>query len=94
MVVDYFVPRSLAKRAAKVSESFEDYVQLRALKQPIMRNYLLALLMIGLVVVLLASWFGIFLARGITVPIKLLAEGTHAVAAGDLNYEITRRARR
>jgi len=88
VVVDYFVPRSLAKRAAKVSESFEDYVQLRALKQPIMRNYLLALLMIGLVVVLLASWFGMFLARGITVPIKLLAEGTHAVAAGDLNHEI------
>ncbi len=88
VVVDYFVPRSLAKRAAKVSESFEDYVQLRALKQPILRNYLLALLMIGLVVVLLASWFGIFLARGITVPIKLLAEGTHAVAAGDLSYEI------
>jgi two-component system nitrogen regulation sensor histidine kinase NtrY len=88
VVVDYFVPRSLAKRAAKVSESFEDYVQLRALKQPIMRNYLLALLMIGLVVVLLASWFGIFLARGITVPIKMLAEGTHAVAAGDLSYEI------
>ena len=88
VVVDYFVPRSLAKRAAKVSESFEDYVQLRALKQPIMRNYLLALLMIGLVVVLLASWFGIFLSRGITGPIKLLAEGTHAVAAGDLNHEI------
>jgi two-component system nitrogen regulation sensor histidine kinase NtrY len=88
VVVDYFVPRSLAKRAAKVSESFEDYVQLRALKQPIMRNYLLALLMIGLVVLLLASWFGIFLARGITGPIKLLAEGTHAVAAGDLSYQI------
>ena len=88
VVVDYFVPRSLAKRAAKVSESFEDYVQLRALKQPIMRNYLLALAMIGLVVVLLASWFGIFIARGITGPIKLLAEGTHAVAAGDLNHEI------
>src|SRR5579875_104806 len=88
VVVDYFVPRSLAKRAARVSESFEEYVQLRALKQPIMRNYLLALLMIGLVVVLLASWFGIFLARGITGPIKLLAEGTHAVAAGDLTHEI------
>ena len=88
VVVDYFVPRSLAKRAAAVSESFEDFVQLRALKQPILRNYLLALLMIGLVVVLLASWFGIFLARGITGSIKLLAEGTHAVAAGDLTYQI------
>jgi two-component system nitrogen regulation sensor histidine kinase NtrY len=88
VVVDYYVPRSLAKRAEAVSNSFEDFVQLRALKQPILRNYMLALLMIGLVVVLLASWFGIFLARSITVPIKLLAEGTHAVASGDLNYEI------
>ncbi|HLH76844.1 MAG TPA: ATP-binding protein [Candidatus Binataceae bacterium] len=88
VVVDYYIPRSLAKRVAAVSNSFEDFVQLRALKQPILRNYLLALAMIGLVVVLLASWFGIYLARGITVPIKLLAEGTHAVAAGDLYYEI------
>lgn len=88
VVVDYYIPRSLAKRAAAVSNSFEDFVQLRALKQPILRNYLLALAMIGLVVVLLASWFGIYLARGITGPIKLLAEGTHAVAAGDLHYQI------
>jgi len=88
VVVDYYIPRSLAKRVAAVSNSFEDFVQLRALKQPILRNYLLALAMIGLVVVLLASWFGIYLARGITVPIKLLAEGTHAVAAGDLDHEI------
>ena len=35
-----------------------------------MHSYILALVLIGLVVVLLASWFGIYLARGITVPIK------------------------
>ena len=45
-------------------------------------------MLIGLAVVLLASWFGMYLARGITGPIKLLAEGTQAVAAGNLNYEI------
>ena len=61
---------------------------MRILRQPIMHSYLLALVLIGLVVVLLASWFGIFLARGITGPIKLLAEGTHAVAGGNLDYEI------
>ena len=58
------------------------------LRQPIMRSYILALVLIGLVVVLLASWFGMYLARGITVPIKLLAEGTQAIAHGDLDYEI------
>jgi two-component system nitrogen regulation sensor histidine kinase NtrY len=88
VVVDYYLPRSLAQRAAGISQTFEDYFQLRTLRQPIMRSYFLALMLIGLVVVLLASWFGIYLARGVTVPIKLLAEGTQAIAHGDLEYEI------
>ncbi len=88
VVVDYFLPRSLAARARDVSRSAEDYFQMRILKEPILNSYLLALALIGLVVVLLASWFGLFLARGITGPIKRLAEGTHAIAAGDLSYRI------
>jgi len=88
VVVDYFVPRSLAKRAATISHSFEEYLQLRTLKQPIFRSYVLVLALIGLVVVLLASWYGVYLARGITGSIKLLAGGTHAIAGGDLDYEI------
>ncbi|MGZ6252768.1 MAG: ATP-binding protein [Candidatus Binataceae bacterium] len=88
VVVDYYLPRSLAQRAAGISQTFEDYFQLRTLRQPIMRSYFLALMLIGLVVVLLASWFGMYLARSVTVPIKLLAEGTQAIAHGDLDYEI------
>ncbi len=88
VVVDYFLPRSLAQRAAGISETFQDYSQLRILHQPILRSYFLALTLIGLVVVLLASWFGMYLARGVTGPIKLLAEGTQAVAQGELDYEI------
>ena len=83
--------QSLAKRAAGISRTFEDYFQLRILHQPILHSYVLALVLIGLVVVMLASWFGLYLARGITGPIKLLAEGTHAIAAGDLNYRNSNR---
>jgi two-component system, NtrC family, nitrogen regulation sensor histidine kinase NtrY len=88
VVVDYYLPSSLADRAAGISHTFEQYFQLRILHQPIMNSYVLALVLIGLAVVLLASWFGMYLARGITGPIKLLAEGTQAVAGGNLNYEI------
>jgi len=89
VVVDYYLPRSLVKRATLVSRSFHDYLQLRTLKRPIFRSYILVLVLIALVVALLGSWFGIYLARGITGPIKLLAQGTQAVASGDLNYQIT-----
>ncbi len=88
VVIDYYLPRNLAQRAAGISQTSEDYFQLRTLRQPILRSYFLALMLIGLVVLLLASWFGMYLARGVTVPIKLLAEGTQAVAHGDLEHEI------
>lgn len=88
IMIDYYLPKSLAANAAGISHTAQEYFQLRILRQPIMHSYVLALLLIGLVVVLLASWFGIYLARGITGPIKLLAEGTQAVAGGNLNYEI------
>src|SRR3984893_2977238 len=88
IVIDYYLPKSLAAKAAGISRTFEEYFQLRILHQPIMRSYIVALVLIGLAVVLLASWFGMYLARGITGPIKLLAEGTQAVAAGNLAYEI------
>ncbi len=88
LVIDYYIPKSLAGRAAGISRSVEEYFQLRILHQPIMHSYILALVLIGLAVVLLASWFGIYLARGITAPIAMLAEGTQAVAGGNLNFEI------
>jgi two-component system nitrogen regulation sensor histidine kinase NtrY len=88
IVVDYYLPKSLATRAAGISRSAEDYFQLRILRQPIVNSYIIALVLIGLVVVLLASWFGMYLARGITVPIKRLLQGTQAIAAGNLNYSI------
>ncbi len=88
VIIDYYVPKSLAGRAAGISRSVEEYFQLRILHQPIMHSYILALVLIGLAVVLLASWFGIYLARGITAPIAMLAAGTQAVAGGNLNFEI------
>jgi two-component system nitrogen regulation sensor histidine kinase NtrY len=88
VVVDYYLPKSLATRAAGISRSAEDYFQLRILRQPILNSYILALFLIGLVVVLLASWFGMYLARGITGPIKRLLRGTQAIASGNLEYSI------
>src|SRR5215469_7201273 len=88
VVVDYYLPRSLVTREEGISKSAEDYSQLRILHQPILNSYIITLVLIGLVVVLLASWFGLYLARGITVPIKRLLQGTQAIAGGNLNYSI------
>jgi two-component system nitrogen regulation sensor histidine kinase NtrY len=41
-----------------------------------------------MVIILVAIWFGLYLARKITGPIQKLAEGTHEVAQGNLDYKI------
>ena len=52
----------------------------------------MALLMVTLLIIFSATWFGFYLAKDITVPIKELAEATHRIATGDLSYRIEMRA--
>jgi two-component system, NtrC family, nitrogen regulation sensor histidine kinase NtrY len=88
VVVDYYVPKSIAKRASQISRSYEQYKHSMFLKTPIKNSYILTLLLITLVIIFAATWFGLYLAKGITVPIQQLAEGTHAVAQRNWDYQI------
>jgi two-component system nitrogen regulation sensor histidine kinase NtrY len=88
VVVDYYVPKNIARRAAQISRSYEQYKHSMFLKTPIKNSYILTLLLITLVIIFAATWFGLYLAKGITVPIQQLAEGTHAVAQRNWDYHI------
>ena len=88
VVVDYFVPKSISKKAQQISRSYEEHKHLAILKDPVKQTYMLTLLLITLVMIFAATWFGLALAKGITVPIQQLAEGTHEVAQGNLDYRI------
>ncbi len=44
--------------------------------------------MVTLLIIFSATWFGFYLAKGITIPIQQLAEGTEKVASGDLDFHI------
>jgi two-component system nitrogen regulation sensor histidine kinase NtrY len=88
VVVDYFVPKSITKRALQISRSYEQYKHLMFLKAPVKNSYILTLLLITLVIIFAATWCGLYLAKGITVPIQKLAEGTHEVAQGNWDYKI------
>ncbi len=88
VVVDYYVPKSISKRAIQISQSYEQYKYLTFLKAPVKNSYLLTMLLITLVIIFAAIWCGIYLSKGITVPIQKLAEGTHQVAHGNWDYKI------
>jgi two-component system nitrogen regulation sensor histidine kinase NtrY len=89
VIVDTYLPESLVTKMKRVVQSYKDYKQAKAYKNPVKAQYIALVLGIGLVIVLSGIWFGFQIAKGITVPIQKLAEGTKAVAAGDLNFRIT-----
>ena len=88
VVVNYYVPYSLVNKMKEISTSFEQYKDAKALKGNIQKGYVVVLLLIALIIIFLATWFGFHLARGITVPIQELAEATDRVAGGDLEVHI------
>jgi len=92
VVASHFVPKSLTVKMHEISQAFMDYKQLKILKKPIKFSYMMALLMVTLLIIFSATWFGFHLAKDITNPIKDLAEATGRIASGDLNFRIQMKA--
>ncbi len=92
IVVATHVSERLEAKVRGISQAFTDYKQLKLLKNPIKGIYILMFLLMTLIIVFSFTWFGLYLARGITVPIEQLVEGTREVAAGNLSYRVQARA--
>lgn len=92
LVATQYVPEGLSARIGEVTRGVKEYQQLKMLKNPIKGIYVMLFLMVTLVIIFAAVWVGIYLARGITVPIQQLAEGTRAVAAGNLSFRVDAKA--
>ncbi len=88
LVVTYVIPESLIEKVKSLQKAYEDYKNVKSLKDPIKTGNILILLIITLLIAFLATWFGINLAKNITVPIQQLAEGTSKVAKGELDFQI------
>jgi two-component system nitrogen regulation sensor histidine kinase NtrY len=88
VVVNYYVPYSLVSKMKEISASYQEYRQLKILKNPIKTWYILTLFLITAVIVFLAIWFGVYLAKSLTIPIQELAEATRQVADGNLNIHL------
>jgi two-component system nitrogen regulation sensor histidine kinase NtrY len=86
--VSKFIPRSLTNKVEAIAGSIDDYRGVNPLKYPIKTIYLMILAMITLLIAFSAIWVGLYLAKELTGPIASLAEGTQAVASGNLDYKI------
>ncbi len=86
--VGYLIPGGMGRKITGITRGIKEYKQLKLLKNPIKGIYVMLFLMVTLVIIFAAVWVGVHMARRITVPIQKLAEGTRAVAAGNLDYRV------
>lgn len=86
------LPPPEAARIREIARAYDEYHQVRLLDDPIRASYIGILILITLLIVFAASWMGIYLARQITVPVQLLAEGTEEVARGNLDVSLDYRS--
>jgi two-component system nitrogen regulation sensor histidine kinase NtrY len=88
VVVNYYVPYSLINKMKEIAASVDQYKTTKSIKGQIQQSYVIVLLLIALIIIFLATWFGFHLARSITVPIQDLATATTMVASGNLDIKL------
>ncbi len=88
VVVNVLIPFSQARKVASIRSTLDAYRQLQPAAGHIRGAYILQLLLASSVVLMLALWMGFRLAKGVTGPIRALAEGTAEVARGNLDVSV------
>jgi len=88
LVTSLLIPTAKLERMQTVSDGITGYRQLVILKAPIKLSLIIMMLIITLLILFGAIWFGFYIARSLTVPINKLALATRRVADGDLDFVI------
>jgi two-component system, NtrC family, nitrogen regulation sensor histidine kinase NtrY len=88
VVVAAYVPESLLTKMEGISRQYTEYRQIKAMQKPIKVAAYLFVAVITVMILFGATWFGFYVARGITVPIQRLAEATESIAHGNLDVKI------
>jgi two-component system nitrogen regulation sensor histidine kinase NtrY len=86
--VSYIIPKGFVDKLRSIANASEQYGKIKLLKNPIKSNYAITLSIVTLVIIFLATWFGLTLAKGITDPIQDLVLATNRITQGDLDSRI------
>ncbi len=83
VVVSSYIPLSLVSKMDDIATTFENFRDTDPLAYPIKSIYLIILVLMTLVILLCATWFGFYLARQLSVPLEELDFATQQVVKGE-----------
>ena len=82
LVVSSFVPLSLINKMDEIASAYDDFRDANPLEYPLKSIYLIILVMMTLVILFGATWFGFHLARQLSTPLETLALAARRVSKG------------
>jgi two-component system nitrogen regulation sensor histidine kinase NtrY len=88
VIASDYVTNQFAARARRMTEAYEDYQQLRVLRQPLAGVYLSFFLMLTLMILVSATWMGLYLTKRIIRPVQRLATAANEIGAGHLDHRV------
>jgi two-component system nitrogen regulation sensor histidine kinase NtrY len=78
----------LAAESQRIIAAYENYTRVSVLSRPLQGIYLSLFLMMTLMILVSATWMGLYLAKRITRPVHMLAAGAREIGAGHLDHRI------
>jgi two-component system nitrogen regulation sensor histidine kinase NtrY len=88
VVVSEHLDGTIKAEARQAANAHQNYQQLKVLKEPLQGFYLAIFLTVTLLILVSATWLGLYLAKRITRPVQKLAEGARAIGAGQLDFRL------
>ena len=88
VIASDYLTGQFAQRARSMTEAYEDYQQLRVLKQPLAGVYISFFLTLTLLILVAATWMGLYLAKRIIRPVQMLATAAREIGAGHLDHRV------
>jgi two-component system nitrogen regulation sensor histidine kinase NtrY len=88
LITSLLVNQEQVSRMEVISKGLEGYRQLKHFKDPFKFWLFVILLIVTLLIIFAAIWFGLYISRGITGPLEKLAAAPRRVAEGDLEFEM------
>jgi two-component system nitrogen regulation sensor histidine kinase NtrY len=88
VVSSEYLSGELAERSRRMTQAYEDYTQLRVLKQPLAGVYVSFFVMVTLLILVGSTWMGLYLAKRITRPVQMLSEAAKEIGAGHYDHRI------
>jgi two-component system nitrogen regulation sensor histidine kinase NtrY len=88
VIASDYLSVDLTTHSRRIRDAYEGYNQLRFLKRPLQGVYLSVFLMMTLMILVSATWTGLYLAKRITRPVQRLAAGAREIGAGHLDHRI------